>query len=94
MALTIGFGLPWTIYLAMGHRVVLATSGATEIMDGALLGLVVLVALFFLVTTLASPSKPGGVQIDRPGAVATMSAFAVVFAGLVVLEALYQEGIL
>jgi len=92
VALTIGFGLPWTIYLAMGNEVNLATTAASQVADGALLGIVVLVALFFMGTTLLTPSEQGGVRIDRNGAVVTLCAFAVAFTGLITLEALFQSG--
>ena len=96
IALTLGFGLPWTIYIGMGNSVVLASTPGTEIVDGTLLGIVVVVALAFTATTLLtlSPPKEGKVVVDRAGSVVVASCFGAGLVGFIVIEGLYQAGVL
>jgi Ca2+/Na+ antiporter len=94
IALTLGFGLPWTIYIGMGNSVQLATTSSTEITDGTLLGIVFLLAVTFLITTVLTPSTTdkGFVEIGRTGSAIVGTCFCIGLVGFVVIEGLYQSG--
>mmetsp|Transcript_124 Transcript_124/g.148 ORF Transcript_124/g.148 Transcript_124/m.148 type:complete len:442 (+) Transcript_124:77-1402(+) len=92
ISITLAFGIPWTIYIAMGSVVDLAQSETNKISDSSLLGVVVLLTLTFVVTTVYSPGVSGFVQIDAKSSITTFSAFILAVIAFIVIEVLTEIG--
>jgi Ca2+/Na+ antiporter len=94
LSITIALGLPWTIYIAMGHDVQLSEHTGTKIADSALLFiLVVVILVFFLSVMLDRRGTHDGPQLGKGGSIAIMTAFGVAYLSFFVVEVMSEDGV-
>ena len=101
LSITMGLGLPWTLYLLTGHSITLASDASTKITNAVLIAVLVALVVIFFATIVCGPrgahgghSGVGGPQLGKNGSSVILATFAVAFVGFVVVEVLNETGCL
>ena len=95
LSITMGLGLPWTLYLLTGHSITLASDASTKITNAVLIVvLVALVVIFFATIVFGPRGAHGGPQLGKNGSSVILATFAVAFVGFIVVEVLNETGCL
>jgi Ca2+/Na+ antiporter len=93
ITISIGFGLPWSIYLAMGNSIQLAHHTGTKIADAVLIFiLMVVVVVFFSSVMLDRRGAHGGPQLSKEGSIVTVTSFWFAYLSFFAVEVLSETG--